>query len=212
MRIVRNVYVVTHPEASHHVDGVVGGWHDSELTEAGRKDTVLIADAIRMMVPQGATAELHSSDLKRTMAVATEISGRLGIPVVTNPGLREKSYGEAEGKPQAWLDDRFVPPPATGDRMGHFEGVTGAETKREFAARIYAAVDRTLSGAVEHVVIVTHGFALTFVVAAWSRLPIESLGYTNLRATSGGITVLREDDYFHNRQVVTLNSVNHLGR
>ena len=37
--------------------------------------------------------------------------------------------------------------------------------------------------------------------------PIESLGYTNLRATSGGITVLREDDYFHNRQVVTLNSM-----
>ncbi len=69
-----------------------------------------------------------------------------------------------------------------------------------------------MSGAAEHVVMVAHGGALTFVVAAWSRLPIESLGYTNLRATSGGITVLREDDYFYNRQVVTLSSVNHLGR
>lgn len=209
---MRSVYVVTHPEAGHHVDGIVGGWHDSELTETGRKDSLLIADAVRAMVPPGPTVQLCSSDLKRAMAVADEISGRLGVSVVTDPGLREKSYGAAEGKPQAWLDDRFVPPPATGDRMGHFEGVPGAETKHAFATRIYAAMDRALSGTAEHIVIVTHGFALTFVVSAWARLPIESLGYLNLRATSGGITVLREDDFFHNRQVVALNGVDHLGR
>lgn len=43
--------------------------------------------------------------------------------------LREKSYGEAEGKSQEWLGRRFVPPPAVGERMEHNEGVEGAETK-----------------------------------------------------------------------------------
>lgn len=33
---MERVYVVTHPEASHHVTGIVGGWHDSRLTEGRR--------------------------------------------------------------------------------------------------------------------------------------------------------------------------------
>ncbi len=41
-------------------------------------------------------------------------------------------------------------------------------------------------------------------------MPIDALGYVNLRSSSGSITVLREDDFFHNRQLVSLNSVAHL--
>ncbi|WP_291799342.1 hypothetical protein [Brevibacterium sp.] len=29
---MRTLCVVTHPEATHHVHELVGGWHDSELT------------------------------------------------------------------------------------------------------------------------------------------------------------------------------------
>lgn len=50
----------------------------------------------------------------------------------------------------------------------------------------------------------------TFVVACWIGMPIESCGYVNFRARSGGITELREDDHFHNRQVVALDDVHHL--
>ena len=37
---------------------------------------------------------------------------------------------------QAALEERFIPPPAVGDRMSHHEGIPGAETKAEFAERI----------------------------------------------------------------------------
>ena len=209
---MRNVYVVVHPESTHHRDDIVGGWHDSELTEAGMADASAIADALAARIPSGAAVEIFTSDLRRTLAVATKIGAALDVPVVSDEGLREKSYGEAEGRPQAWLDERFVPPPATGDRMGHHEGVTGSETKFELATRIFAAVDRALAADVEHTVIVTHGFALTFVVAAWFGLPIDSLGYMNLRCSAGSITTLKEDDYFHNRQVVRLDDTGHLVR
>jgi probable phosphoglycerate mutase len=33
---MRHIYLVTHPEAQHHLDGIVGGWHDSDLTARGR--------------------------------------------------------------------------------------------------------------------------------------------------------------------------------
>ena len=209
---MRNVYVVVHPEATHHQDDIVGGWHDSELTPAGTADASAIAEALADRVPRRAGGEGYSTDLRRAHAVAAKIAAALEVPVVSDPGLREKSYGEAEGRPQSWLDERFIPPPATGDRMGHHEGVAGAETKREFATRIYAAIDRALASDAEHTVIVTHGFALTFVVAAWSRLPVDALGYLNLRCSAGSITTLRQDDYFHNRQVVRLDDVEHLGR
>lgn len=65
---MRTLYVVTHPEATHHVDGVVGGWHDSQLTPAGVRATVSIAQALRARIPDGAEVDLFSSDLQRTCA------------------------------------------------------------------------------------------------------------------------------------------------
>ena len=207
---MRRLYVVTHPESVHHVSDLVGGWFDSELTDRGLRQAELIAETIRELVPDDAAVELYSSDLRRTAQTARAIAQRLGVEPTLVEGLREKSYGEAEGKAQSWLDARFVPPPPTGDRMNHYERIEGAETKHDFASRVYDAVSAILSSPCSHQVVVTHGFALTFVVAAWIHLPLESAGYVNLRSTSGGITVLEQDDFFHNRTVVSLNDTSHL--
>lgn len=207
---MRTIHVVAHPEATHHVENLVGGWHDSELTLAGHKAAVAIAQALRSKLPENATVDLFSSDLKRTAQTADQISAMLDAQPVLDRRLREKSYGEGEGRPQSWLDSRFVPPPHTGDRLNHDEGVVGAEPNRVFAHRVYAAMDDILASPTEHQVIVTHGYALTFVVASWIKMPLESLGYINLRAPSGSITTLREDDFFHNRQVVSLGDTSHL--
>jgi 2,3-bisphosphoglycerate-dependent phosphoglycerate mutase len=208
--VMRTLHVVVHPESAHHVEHLVGGWYDAGLTAAGFRDAVSIAHAVRAAVPEGASVTVRSSDLIRAAAAAHEIAERLRAPVTLDAGLREKSYGVAEGRPQAWLDERFVPPPLLGERMDHDEGIAGAETKQAFATRIFAAVERALTEDVDHTVLVTHGFALTFVVAAWLRLPIASLGFMNLRSTAGGITTLREDDFFRNRQVVRLDDTSHL--
>ncbi|TDC22038.1 histidine phosphatase family protein [Streptomyces sp. 8K308] len=207
---MRTLYVVTHPEATHHVERVVGGWHDSRLTPAGVRAAASIARALRTQVPAGAEVELFSSDLLRTRRTAEEIAELFGVAAVLDPRLREKSYGEAGGRPQEWLDRRFVPPPAVGERLEHDEGVAGAETKAACVRRIYAAMDEILRRPCEHQIIVTHGGSLTFVVASWIRMPIDSVGYAAFRAPSGSITTLREDDFFHNRQVVTLGDTRHL--
>lgn len=71
-------------------------------------------------------------------------------------------------------------------------------------------MDAIVESRCEHQVIVTHGFALTFVLASWIGMPIESLARVEFRAASGSISVLREDDYFHNRQVVGVGDTDHL--
>jgi probable phosphoglycerate mutase len=206
---VRTLYVVTHPEATHHVEGLVGGWFDSRLTDRGMRQAQAIADRLRRMVPTNAVPELISSDLTRTVQTAEVVGRPWGVAPVLLPGLRERSFGEAEGRPQGWLDKRYTPPPPTGDRLGHDEGIPGAESRYEFGARIYQAVDRILEGVSEHKIVITHGGALTFVVAAFTRLPLEAIGYLYLRSTSGGISTLGEDE-LHSRVVMSLNSSEHL--
>jgi len=105
----RCIYVVTHPEATHHVAGVVGGWHDSDLTAQGRRHAEVI-----------------------------------------------------------------------------------------------------LACSAEHIVIVTHGIALTYVVTARFEVPWTHVGYVSFAPGPGSITTLVEDDYFHNRQVATLADISHL--
>lgn len=207
---MRTLYVVTHPEATHHVERVVGGWHDSALTARGAAAAQAIATALRAEVPDGAEVELWSSDLRRTAQTAEAIGAAFGVRPVFDGRLREKSFGEAEGKPQEWLDARRIAPPAVGDRMAHTGGIARLEPDSAVAQRVYAAVDEISDRPCAHQIVVTHGYALTFVVAAWVRMPVASLGYAVFKAASGSITTLVEDDCYRSRAVVRLGEVGHL--
>lgn len=201
---MERVYVVTHPQASHHTDGVVGGWFDSHLTDQGRERAEEIARYLRRIVPGDATPQLVSSDLLRTRQTAEAIGAAFAIETTLDAGLREKSYGVAGGRPQAWLSERFVPPPATGDRLDHVEGIEGAETMRQCLERVYAAVARIEAEPARHRIIVAHGGTAGFVASAWMGIPLEACSTARLRTPSGSVTILEQDDQFHNRSLVAL--------
>lgn len=208
--MTRDLYVVAHGEAQHHVDGLVGGWYDSELTTLGRHQAEAIARSLSLSLTDRAPVEIYASDLRRTAQTATPIGQALGAPVTHLSDLRELSYGVAGGRPNAWLEARAVLAPQDGDRLDHVEGIEGAETKRAFATRIYRAMGQILASPCPNQIIVTHGYAVTFVIAAWIRMPLESVGWVNFRSSSGGISYLREDDTRFNRTVLRLNDTTHL--
>ncbi|SDT04198.1 probable phosphoglycerate mutase [Brevibacterium siliguriense] len=217
MAVTRSLFVVTHPEARHHLEARVGGWHDSELTVRGELHAGLIAAELRSRIPSTASAQVFTSDLRRTRTTAGVIADLLCSRAIELRGLREKSYGVAEGRAQSWLDERYAFPPVPEDafdhaaRLDHFEGIDGSETRREAGARIYAAVDEILRQQASHQVVVTHGFAHTFVIARWLELPLEAMGRATFAARSGCITELTEDDLFGNRTLHSLAAVDHLG-
>ena len=155
-----------------------------------------------------ADVALYTSDLARTVETAAPIAARLGVTATSLPDLREMSQGTAEGRPRAWLDERFVPAPET-NRLDHVS-VDGSETKRTLATRVFAAVDRITADPCATKVVVTHGYAMTFVIAAWIRMPIDAVGHVNFGASPGGITLLEEDDVHRNRAVRYLNDTSHL--
>jgi probable phosphoglycerate mutase len=195
---MKTIYLVSHTESDHHLKDLVGGWYDSDLTEKGRNDAKNIAT---YLAQDTTISRIHSSDLKRARSTSDIISHSTGADIAVSEALREMSFGDAEGKEQAWLDERIQP--EDGDnRLDHCI-VNGAETKREFAGRIFAYLDAQDFNGTQ--VISTHSFAATFVIAWWIGMPLETVGYVNFGIQPGKITKLEEDDFFKNRGIRYLN-------
>lgn len=205
---MRNVYVVTHTQSIHQIEKRVGGWYDTALTPVGKRQAnkvgAFLAETLR-----SCNALVFSSDLRRATETADIIATCINREIILDPGLREMSYGEAEGKPQDWLDDRIVPRPTDGNRLDH-RVCDGAESRREFASRIQRSLAEILEHKNKEIIIVSHGFALTFIIMAWMRVPIENMEYCNFSSSPGGITLLHEDDFFNNRGVRYVNRTDHL--
>ena len=90
-----------------------------------------------------------------------------------------------------------------GNRLDH-RICDGVENRREVAARISEFMEEIMKSE-QDVVIVTHGFAATFVIAAFQKIEISSMGYINYKLKPGSISILEEDNVFKSRIVSLLN-------
>lgn len=205
---MRNLYLVTHPEAEHHVRKQVGGWFDSALTDRGVQDAGRIAAELEARVSGSGSAMLFSSDLRRTRQTAEPISALLNLKVHADRDLHEQTYGSADGTPAG--STPYLPPPPRGNRLHHWDGNPGSETRFQLAARACSALDRMLAAGARETVAVTHGGTATYLIAAWIGLPPEAAGYVKFRLSPGSITHLREDGVFRDREVFSLNDTGHL--
>ncbi|WP_280306890.1 histidine phosphatase family protein [Nocardia neocaledoniensis] len=206
---MQNLFVVSHPHAEHTEADLVGGWYDSRLTARGRRDAHLIAGALRRVRDGARPIRITTSDLSRCAETAAILAPVLDAEVTADRRLREISFGAAEGRPNEWLRQRQVPAPDD-NRLDHRGPIPGAETRREVAQRVGACVGALMTDLEHDHVVVTHGFALTFVITTWMRIPVDAAGFASFAATPGAITHLRLDDYWRNRTLVSLADTAHL--
>ncbi len=200
---MRELFVVTHAEATHHVDGLVGGWFDSSLTDRGKQQADALAQRLKTIVGSRAT-RLIGSDKARTRETAAPIADALQLTYEATSDLREMSYGIAEGKSQEFLKRHYTHAPQ--DNRMDFRSIEASETKREFATRIYRAIEEITTREDEVQIVVTHGFALTFVIAAWVKMPIDHAGWIHVATSPATIAHLAEDDEWSNRSVRSLST------
>jgi len=205
---MRNVYVVTHAQSLRHIERRVGGWYDTSLTDLGRKQAEKTGQFLKSAI-DSTDVQLFSSDLKRAAETAEIIGKHLQKPVTLDSRLREMSYGDAEGKPQSWFKDQIKPQPTDGNRLDH-RVYTGAESRIEVAEGVSAALTDILEKGARDTVIVSHGFASTFLIMAWMKIPADHMDYCNLPAKPGSVTMLHEDDLFGSRSVTYLCNTAHL--
>ncbi|WP_405168203.1 hypothetical protein OG203_31355 [Nocardia sp. NBC_01499] len=82
--------------------------------------------------------------------------------------------------------------------------VSGVETKAVFARRVYLAMDEILSRFCAYQTIVDPRFRPDVHHRGLDQDAYRVSRLCQFRAPSGSITTLREENFFHNRQVVSL--------
>ncbi len=205
---MKNVYIVTHTQSVHHIEKKVGGWYDTGLTEHGKDQAAKVAQSLKQRI-NTEPVNLFSSDLKRAAETAAIIGLAFKQNVIYDPNLRELSYGIAEGHEQAWLSKRISYKPTDGNRLDH-RVCQNSESRREIGSRIEKSIAKILNEMNQNAIVVTHGFALTFVIMSWLKIPVSNMAYCNFSSNPGGITLLQEGDVFENRNVKYINNIEHL--
>jgi 2,3-bisphosphoglycerate-dependent phosphoglycerate mutase len=200
---MRNIYVIRHTEAEHHIQKITGGWYDTSLTEKGRVQAQRIANNLfKELKITG--IPIYSSDLKRCVETADMISKVFKSKVILDKNLREKSSGEGDGKTREWFDSHITYNPEESNRLDQYTH-KGSESRREVGIRAHTFLGRLLKEPEENTIIVTHGFFTSFLIMAWMKIPVEHMGYGEFPGHSGAVTLLNEDDFWKNRMVIYLN-------
>lgn len=198
------VCLITHCEASHSVEGKVGGWFDSELTELGKRQASQLPDKISEFGFDIRNLTVYSSDLLRAFQTAQILTNGTNKMPILDQRLREMSFGAHGGMKQSEHNKNMIPISPDGNRLDHLI-CNGAESRRNIAERIYEFVDEIMQSD-EDKVVITHGFAATFFIAAFQKIAVSSMSYINYRLKPGSISILEEDDLFRNRTLSLLNA------
>ena len=94
------LYLIRHGEAEGNVFRRLQGQYDSLITPNGRKQIAALEERFRDIHIDA----VYSSDLTRTCITAGAIYKPKGLPLQTDPRLREISVGVWENQPFGWLD------------------------------------------------------------------------------------------------------------
>lgn len=196
---MKRICLITHCEATHSVDGKVGGWFDSELTAKGEQQAAELSGKLAVIGFDVGGLPVYSSDLKRAARTAEILTENTPNQPILDQRLREMSFGEHEGMDQDEHHKIMIPESPSGNRLDH-RICRGSESRRDVAKRIAEFMEELME-LDKDIVVVTHGFAATFVIAAFQKIGITSMGYVNYALRPGSISILEEDDLFKNRTV-----------
>jgi probable phosphoglycerate mutase len=162
--------IVRHGETEWNQAGKQQGHLDSPLTENGIKQAEAIAHAVR----GGGHDLIIASDLGRAVATARIIEVQSGLPMSTDPGLRERHLGMLQGSTMAEFsqahpkkfakftsgDPDFVIPEGESIRQRH-----------ERAVKAFENIVALHPG--KRIIIVTHGGILESLLRHTLQIPLE---------------------------------------
>jgi len=118
---------------------------------------------------------IHTSDLARARDTAAPVAARLGIPAVSDAGLRERCYGDFEGRTYDQIEADFPDAYTRWQaRDPDFVLPGGGESLRVFAARCTVAFERIArryAGA--RVAAVAHGGVLDIAYRVATGLALD---------------------------------------
>lgn len=197
---------VRHGESEGNRAGAFTGHSASPLTARGRAQ----AEAVARALAEDGVSALYASDLRRAVDTAAPLAALAGLELITRRGLRERDMGE-------WVGRSFVDIEANAPDdwrrlrardMDHRP--PGAESHRECAARVSAALDEIVAAHDDGVVVlVSHGVAIHHMLRHALKVTdertlfhVENCAVQRLSlGASGTVRVLALNDARHLRAI-----------
>lgn len=166
------IILIRHGETHWNREGRIQGFDaDSDLTPAGREQARCLGERL---VHEDVRV-LYSSDLGRTRATAAPIGAATGLAVVHDKALRERAYGEFEGRTFAEIESGFPAEYARLRSRDPHYAPPGGESAAQFRERVVAAL-RAIAAreSGKRVAVVTHGGVLGILYREAMGMTLEA--------------------------------------
>ena len=165
------IVAVRHGETEWNAQMRMQGQLDTELSARGRWQAVRAAEAL---AGEGIEA-IFASDLARAFDTARAIAAVIDLPITTDRGLRERSFGFFQGHTYAEIDARWPAEAARWRRHDPDFAPTGGESLVEFSARAVAAVtDIAARSRGRTILVVSHGGVLDCLYRAAAGIDLAA--------------------------------------
>ncbi|NBX54770.1 MAG: histidine phosphatase family protein [Betaproteobacteria bacterium] len=198
------IIAIRHGETDWNASARVQGHTDIPLNPQGQSQASRLALALAQ---EDSLAAIYSSDLQRAHATAQAVADRTGAPLHTHRGLRERSFGEFEGRSFAQIETEL---PAQAHlwrvRVPDWSPPGGGESLLGMQHRVLATVDALAYPHLgQHIVLVAHGGVLDLLYRAATQQSLQaprtwSLGnaaINRLLWTPNGMTLVGWGDDAH---------------
>lgn len=155
-----SIFLVRHGETALNVSRTLQP-AETPLSERGEAQ----ARAVARRLAGARIAAVVSSDLPRAALTAQAIAGACSLPVVWEPLLQERNFGDLRGRAYDTLG--FDPLTLVG-------APPGGESAADFRDRVARAFDRIVrlrEGLEGNLAVVTHGLVIGALLSAHVRLP-----------------------------------------
>ena len=179
--IATRILAVRHGETLWNRETRIQGFTDIDLSDHGRWQAQQLAQALR----EEPVAACYASDLSRARDTAQAVADVHGHMVNTDPGLRERSFGQFEG--HTWTEIETQWPEASQawrQRVPDWEP-QGGESLIRLQARVLNTLNRIAQRHMgEQILVVVHGGVLDILYRAATRLDLQAPRAWELRNTA----------------------------
>ena len=165
------IIAIRHGETAWNVDTRIQGQLDIALNAKGRWQAERLAAVLR----SESIRAIYASDLARAWETAQYLGHTKGLPVIKETGLRERDFGEFEGKTFAEIEELLPEQSLRWRRRDPDFYPAGGESLVALRTRVLNATERLAAQHPgEQIALVSHGGVMDVLYRAATRLDIQA--------------------------------------
>ncbi len=165
------ILAIRHGETAWNVDTRIQGHLNIPLNDTGHWQ----AERLGQALATENIAAIYASDLSRAHETALYVSRASGIPVVAELGLRERGFGDFEGRTFAEIEIALPDQAERWRKRDPAFAPTGGESLLQVQERVLATVNRLAKAHPgELIVMVGHGGVMDVLYRAATRLDLQA--------------------------------------